>query len=290
MTDTTPEILIPKKNIILDSQILSSLMSCPRLCDYRFNHNLVSIQGKSKSLIMGSIVHQFLETYYKSIINGISKSQSEGLAHTSALEYIESEEARGIEPADAEWAVQTSHQYLEFYKNDYWVPLEIECVKGEVLYEDDEVRVMWKAKFDAIFDTNQGIFPVDHKTMSQRRDTLTLNNQFIGQCILAKTRLMFVDKIGFQKSLKPEERFTRPPVNYSLDRLSEWQTVILPYYAKFYLMYAESEYWPPNFTHCENKYGFCQFKSACEADRGMREEVLGNEFVVGKPWDITNEE
>jgi hypothetical protein len=125
--------------------------------------------------------------------------------------------------------------------------------------------------------------------MSQRRDTLALNNQFIGQCILAGTRLMFVNKIGFQKTLKPNEKFTRVAVNYTLDNLNEWQSVILPYYAKFFAMYAESEYWPPNFTHCENKYGFCAFKEVCSSDRGMREEVIGQNFVVGKPWDPSEE-
>ena len=287
----TPEILIPKKNIILDSQVLSSIMSCPRLCDFRFNHNLVSISGKSDSLMMGSLVHAFLENYYKNLINGINRTQAESFAHTYAVEYSESEECANLAPHKKEWALTTCHQYLEFYKNDFWIPLEIETVHSKILYEDDEIRVMWKAKFDAIFDTNQGIYPVDHKTMSQRRDTLTLNNQFIGQCILMETRLMFVNKIGFQKSLKPGERFTRAPVNYSFDGLNEWQSVILPYYAKFYTMYAESEYWPPNFTHCENKYGFCPFKNVCESDRNMREEVLGNEFVVGKKWEpVSNED
>jgi hypothetical protein len=180
-------------------------------------------------------------------------------------------------------------QYVEYYKNDFWVPLEIEVVKSKVLYEDDEIRVMWKAKFDMISDTNQGIYPIDHKTMKQRRDTQSLNNQFIGQCLLMDTRLMFVNKIGFQKTLKAEEKFTRAAVNYTHDRLLEWQSVILPYYAKLYLMYAESEYWPPNFTHCENKYGFCAFKGVCEVDRSMREETLGIDFIVGKAWDPESE-
>lgn len=290
-TSTSPEIIIPKKNVILDSQVLSTLMSCPRLTDFRFNLNLVSNSGKSISLEMGSIVHTFLESYYKCIINRLSKSQAEGHAHTAALEYSENqEEVRNSTEEDKAWAIQTCHDYLEFYKNDYWIPLEVEVVKGRVLYEDDDIRIMWKAKFDLIMDTNQGIFPVDHKTMKQRRDTLTLNNQFIGQCILAETRSMFVNKIGFQKSLKPEEKFTRPTINYTADRLMEWQSQILPYYAKLMLMYAESGYWPPNFTHCENKYGFCQFKSVCEVDRNMRETVLGQDFMVGKPWDINNDE
>jgi hypothetical protein len=54
-------------------------------------------------------------------------------------------------------------------------------------------------------------------------------------------------------------------------------------------MYLDSEYWPPNFTHCENKYGLCSFKDPCEADRGVREETLGQQFVVGEPWNPESE-
>lgn len=279
-----------KKNIILDSQILSTIMSCARLTDFRFNHNLVSISGKSTSLEMGTIVHEILESYYKSIINGLDHKNAQGTAIIAGKEYLEkSGEITNSSSEDIELAFKTVEQYWEFYKNDHWIPIEVEIVKGEILYEDDDIRIMWKAKLDLTMDTNQiGIVPVDHKTMKQRRDTLTLNNQFIGQCILMKTRTMFVNKIGFQTSLKPMDKFTRVPITYSAERLLEWQSEILPYYAYQMLQYAETGYWPPNYTHCENKYGFCAFKGVCEANPNLREDELKASFKVGDKWDITN--
>lgn len=279
-------ILPPKKNIILDATVLSTLMSCPRLADFRFNHHFQSNTGKSPSLEMGSIVHTFLEFYYKSIIQGINRKDAVGYGMSAAQEYANSEEAQNTPDEDKQFALDTCMLYIEFWKNDSWIPLEVECVKGRVIYEDDEIRLMWKAKFDLLSDTNQGIYPVDHKTMKQRRDTISLNNQFMGQCVLAGTRMMFVNKIGFQKSLKPQDRFTRTPVTYTFDRLAEWQESIVPYWAKQMLMYAEGEYYPPNFTHCENKYGFCQFREVCESNRNVREEAIRHNFVVGEPWAI----
>jgi hypothetical protein len=274
------EIYLPKKNVILDATVLSTLMSCARLTDFRHNHDLVSIDGKSSSLEMGSLVHAILETYFK------TRNQSEGF---SAGRVYVNEEMRNTSQEDIELVFTTMEQYFDYYKNDHWIPIDVEFVKQEVLYEDDEVRILWKAKLDLTVDTNNGIYPVDHKTMKQRRDSLSLNNQFIGQCITMKTRGIIINKIGFQKSLKPSEKFTRPIISYSLDRLTEWSQIILPFWAKQLLAYNEIGFWPPNFTHCENKYGFCPFKSVCEADSGMREEEIRLRFVKGEPWDVTND-
>jgi len=189
-----------------------------------------------------------------------------------------------------QWALDTCDQYQRHYINDHWVPLEVEIVKGKILYEDDEIRILWKAKLDWVADTNQGIYPVDHKTMKQRRPTLSLNNQFIGQALLMGTRSVIINKVGFQTTLKPEEKFERSVIPYSAARLIEWQSETLPFYAKQLMMYAEIEHYPPNFSNCDSKYGNCPFKGVCESDPGMRETELKLNFYVGPEWNPTNED
>lgn len=294
------EILIPKKNVILDSQILTTLMACARLTDFRFNLDLVASGGKSPSIEMGSIVHFILETYYK-LMRQVSRDRARLESFAAGREYlngydennnyVKDKNHTGIlncNTKDIELVFNTMEQYFDYYKNDSWVPIDVEFVKQQIVYEDDEVRIMWKAKLDLTVDTNQGIFPVDHKTMRQRRDTLGLNNQFKGQCIVSKTRGVIINKIGFQTSLKPSEKFTRPLIPYSLDALTEWSQVILPFYVKLMLAYDATNYWPPNYTHCENKYGFCQFKDVCSADTNMREEELRINFIKSEKWDPQN--
>lgn len=278
------------RNIILDATTLSTVMSCGRLANFRFNQNLIGVKGKSPSLEMGSMVHTIKEYYYKAIIAGATRREAVDLGMRAGRAYAgDSKEVSNCKPEDIELVFVTMEQYFDYYKNDFWIPLDVEKVMGEVLYEDDDIRILWKAKLDAIVDTNQGIFPMDHKTMKQRRDTLSLNNQFMGQCILMKTNQVIINKIGFQTSLKANEKFTRPVVTYNMDRLIEWQSSILPYWAKLMVMYEESEYYPPNYTHCENKYGFCAFKDVCEAPPNLRSDELRSNFIVGQPWDPTNE-
>jgi len=309
-------IAAPKKNIIMDATTLSSLMSCARLMDLRLNHRFISTKGKSNSLEVGTLIHKVLEVYYKHKINGFPNSTAIGNALAAGQLFIvgcphcasivegtpscghEIGEYPGLQNTPEmndryvvgwRFALQTCEQYFDFYKNDSFITLACEQVKGEVLYEDDEIRILWKAKFDLIIDNSQiGIVSMDHKTFKQRRDKSTLSNQTTGQCLLLKSRNVIINKIGLQTTLKIDERLTREIVSYSADRLLEWQTEILPYYAYKYIQFSESGYWPPNYTHCDNVYGPCMFKQICEADRNMREEVLRNEYQIGPAWDPTN--
>jgi len=307
----------PKKNVVMDATMMSSL-SCGRFHDIRFNHQLVSMKGKSNSLEVGSLIHKIFEVFYQHKIDGFPNNVSTANALIAGQMYItgcphcagftadvgkptcghEPDEYPGMTntPEESEgyvtgwkFALNTCEQYFNFYKNDAFIPLSAEQVKGEVLYEDDEIRVLWKGKIDLVIDTNQiGIVPMDHKTFKQRRDKSSLSNQFMGYCLLFKSRNVIVNKIGLQKSLKIEERLTREVVSFSADRLLEWQGETLPYYAYKYIEYTESGYWPPNYSQCDNLYGPCPYKEVCEADRNMRVEVLRLNFQKVPVWDPTN--
>lgn len=188
------------------------------------------------------------------------------------------------------WVLTTMEQYYEFYKSDYWVTLDTEIVKSRIMYEDDDIRILFKSKCDWIVDTNTEILPVDHKSMKQNRDSVSLNNQFMGQCLNNDTRKVIINKVGWQKTLPPAEKFKRVTISYSAARLYEWQSVILPYWCKMMVMYQETGYWPPNFSNCDGKFGYCILKEMCESNPDMREEVLRLNFIKGPIWNPTNDE
>jgi hypothetical protein len=187
-----------------------------------------------------------------------------------------------------QFALQTCEEYHKFYQSDYWVTVDTETVRSKILYEDDDIRILWKSKLDWIVDTNTGIFPCDHKTMKQNRDTISINNQFMGQCRIMDTRNVFINKIGLQKTLKPVERFVRVSVSYSAARLIEWQSYVLPYWAKQLVAYNTQGHYPPNFNSCETKFGKCEFYEVCESDPDMRNEVIQMNFYRGNEWNPVN--
>lgn len=293
-----------QKNVVMDASVMTSLMSCERLTEFRYVMNLVPITGKSNSLEVGSLVHKMLEVYYKTIRDGFPRALATANGLVAGDEYIvRGDDGTGLSntPPDNtkhkngaikhigfRYAKDTFEQYCEFHKNDSWIPLEVEKVMGEVIYEDEEIRLLWKAKLDLTVDTNQGIYSVDHKTMKQNRDTLSLNNQFMGHCVLMKTRAVIINKFGWQSSLKPEEKFQRVMINYSANRLMEWLD-IAAYYAKYLVSLNEANYYPPRFSHCDKYFG-CTMKDICEGDTNMREEMLRQRFVVGEPWAIADSE
>lgn len=314
------ELYIPtnKINCVLDATMLTSIMKCGRYTELKFDKNLQQLKGKSNSLEIGSIIHKFMEVYYKNQMYGMGKTQAFGFGISAAELYIqgcptctkfesvegskpecnhEVNEYPGLQntPSESEgyvtgwkFALQTCDEYHKHYLSDFWVTLDTETVRSKVLYEDDEIRILWKSKLDWIVDTNQGIYPVDHKTMKQNRDTLSINNQFMGQCRIMDTRNVFINKIGLQKTLKPEDKFKRAAISYSAARLMEWQSVVLPYWAKVLLAYNRDGFYPPNFNSCESKFGKCEFYEACESDPDMREEVLKMNFYVGPEWNPIN--
>lgn len=305
------DLIIPKKYVILDSQILTALMKCPRYADYTFNHNRRPLGGKSNPLECGSIVHTILEFYYKAKIDGARRNDAIDIGYAAGREYlvpykesnkyILDKDHPGIinTPAESQtkpkrigynYVFKTMEQYFDYWRTEHsWTPLFVEHVIKDVIYEDDELQVLYKAKFDLIEDSPLGLISTDHKTMSQVRDTLSLNNQFIGHCTLLKTRQVQINKIGWQTTLAPEEKFLRPLIPYSIDRITEWMKETVPFYARMLLSYAEAEHFPPNFSQCEDKYGYCIFKNVCERDRNMRVAVLEREYELVKEWDIQND-
>lgn len=302
-----------KQHIILDATLLSTLMSCARLADFRFNKNLVLKEGKSNSLEAGSLVHIILEHFNKSLIAGKSRSDSIECGYNAGKEFLVGhyQENNSFMRASDEFASQkfieqeesdkynlgwkfifaTMNEYFDYWRNDSFSIIEAEVVKVKDIYEDDEMKIGWKSKLDTIIDMNTGMMPVDHKTMKQRRDTNSNNIQFMGQCFITGSRAIMINKIGFQTSLKPFEKFERSIINYTKDRLDEFANEIVPHYARMLLAYNEAENFPPNFTHCENKFGSCEFykHDVCNSDRRMREETLAIYFKEGKKWDPTND-
>lgn len=281
-------------NLIFDATAFSNLSRCPRLYDNVINRALAKPGGKSNSLEAGTLVHGILENYYRARIENLDLDTAIQIGFDAGEQLMKDlpnipERSDKYNTGKIE-IFDTMHKYFNYwrYADSTEVPIATEEVRGIMAYEDNNMRVIWKAKLDLILETEIGQIPRDTKTMKQSRDVQSLNYQFMGQCLVTGTRTMVVNKIGFQKTLPDSEKFLRVPVSYSSDRLAEFQNEIIPHYARMAIAYHESGYYPPNFEQCESKFGLCQFADVCGTDTNLRENILGNpEFwIVGEKWDV----
>jgi len=303
------DIIVPtgKIRIVLDATLYTSFQACDE--QFRLKHilNLVPMSGMGKAIEKGSMMHHILETFYKAKKAGKDRNDRLQAAVNTGQTYITGCEhcianaclihkdnsfkgPQSITIDDGHDVINTFQQYEEFWKNDSWTTLEVEHVKGKVIYEDDELSLLWKAKCDWIVDTDVDFgISVDHKTASRRDDVSSLDNQFIGQCIVNNQLKMYRNVIGYQTSLKPHEKFTREAVNYTKSRIAEW-TLETASYAYDLAAVLDSQRFRHRFTSCRRRFGDCIFRHVCEGEPEDRQRLLNEKFKVSdRIWDISND-
>jgi len=290
----------------MDSQILTAVQLCEEFLNLKHNHNLVPLSGPGKAIEKGLMLHEMLQPYYLAKKVGKKRDDAAQAALLAGQVFMTGCEfciagkcdfhkerpvlgLRNCEPDEGHEVINTFLQYHEFWKNDSWTTIDVEKVKGKVIYEDEEISLLWKAKIDWLVDNEEGIFSTDHKTMGRREEKLSLNNQFIGQCVVTDQTKMFENIIGFQKSLKPEEKFLRVPYNFSKERIAEW-IIETAGYAYDLVNVQERGVFRHKFISCRRRYGDCIFRKVCEGEPSDRERLLQSQFMVGKPWDIGQED
>lgn len=291
-----------QKVISVDSQILSSIQSCALKTKYAFVDHLTGL-SKAEPLERGDLLHKMLEIYYglsakilstasemweflpltpESILHeSIPKPDSIHFAVKAGKQY-----AVKLSLPDEEVQEVIFHfiEYCKHYVHDSWHPLAVEGVGSRVLFESPEIKIIYTVKIDMIAEQGNLIMPWDHKSSRRRSDPRSLSNQFMGYCWTLDMLHIMVNKIGFQKSLKPQERFQREIITYSRPRLEEWRLNSI-WWIKRLLFAIETNEWPMTLTSCEGKFAPCLFDDICDADPGSRLHIIDTKYKVGEVWD-----
>jgi hypothetical protein len=279
-------------NIQVDSQILSSFMSCPREMNYRYNRHLVAISGTSVSFLKGQLAHKALHKYYQSQIDGYSIRDAKVLAIKELNQIAPSFD---LDSDNVILVKRTIEEFLEFRQNDSWIPRAAEKLIKFLAYEDSELRlrIILTGRIDLIVSllaNPQQLIPVDHKTESESWFYSALSNQFKIYALATKSNHLFVQRCGFQKTKKAEEKFRQETINFDNDVLDEFQNEVLPYYIKELLLCMDSGYYPPRYSSCIKGHFACTFSDkhqhgVCHLPRAFREAKLERYFEIATEWD-----
>ena len=287
-----------KKVLVVDSSILNTIQQCARKTQYSFIYNLQPFE-KDEALEKGDLMHKMLEVYYSMRLdNGADLNSSlwqelvneanihpEGDTIQQGIQaglYFASK--MSIASTISEEVIDQFKAYTEFYQHDGWHPIAVEEVGSKVIYEDENLKIVYNFKIDLVAEKGNTIVPFDHKTGSRRHEPSSLSNQFIGYCYALGTNSIIVNKIGFQKSLKPAERFMRYPIPIDSSRIEEWVKNSI-WWTLQYQNFVENNYFPMNLTSCD-KYSGCIFQKVCESDPENRGFKLDREFTTVEHWDV----
>ena len=269
-----------KKIVAIDSQRLEAMQYCPCFYNYKFNKNLVLINTPIY-LERGSLIHTMLASYYQAKKDGVEQDAITA-GRKAGLEMQ-------LDIAEVEYTIGIFQQYTDLWENDSWNNIvAVEQVASKVLYDSPDLLILYEGKMDLVLQIGPSHISVDHKHSQSRRDPNQLSNQFKGYCFLLGTNNHIVNEIGFQKTVKPVEKFRRHLLSFSDAIIQEWIANSI-YTIKTALAWEENNYYPRNFSSCD-KYSGCDFKHVCASEPGdMREFKLRRDFKE-RVWDISAKE
>ncbi len=296
-----------QKIIAADSQVLNSIQYCQRAMQYTHERSLRSVNPPDYQE-KGDLIHRMLQTYYtlrkyrsRWALNQMRRA-SGPVTHADVVD-ISVRVGRHhlyklrLDPDDSERVIEVFRDYCTHRCDDKWDKIiAVEQTGSFILFENEEYKIIYQVKIDLILELdNLPLIGVDHNSASRRSADIigpdgsvfppeSLSNQFMGYCVALGTNNFIKNEIGFQRTLKPNDRFVRKMISYSNDNLDEWKDE-----AAWWLMRAAADstqgIFPRNLTSCD-KYGGCQYRAVCKADRDLRERKLGVMFEQrSEKWD-----
>lgn len=260
---------------------------------------------KGAALEHGDLMHQMLKHYYRQKKEGYTDhprmiQDAIGIGREAVIDM-------DISIADSEEDIKQFREYCIYYHQDGIDVIDVEVPFTRVLYERQDAphgvgcptpqsdvfpcscgrREGLKILYEGIIDLiarypgwGSLVAVTDHKTSKQRKIATFLSNQFLGYGWSWELPDVVVNKIGYQKTLPPAERFKRQLLHIPKQITQEWITQAV-YWTNELVKYYETGYFPPNFTSCD-KYSGCIFKPVCESIPEVREFKLAT-FYQQKP-------
>ena len=284
---------------IWDSTSLGTLKECPRKYYLQVVRGYTTKQA-ALALDFGIALHEALEKFYRR--KATSEIPFEENVHITIKELMQHPLRKNIDSFEDKkrnsfTLVNTVLEYLDFYKNE---PCET------MIFSDGTVGVELHFQFetglknaygeaisiaghiDRLVKQDLGIFITDHKTTTSPLtqyyfDQYNPDNQMTlytiagDICFATPIKGVLVDAINITKG-----EFSRQLTLRSKEICEEWLGES-EYWFKLAEFFATRGVFPANDKSC-NKYSGCPFKSYCTAPRGLREQILQEDFVK-RVWD-----
>jgi len=280
-----------KRILPIDSQILDAVQKCGFFTYLNFIKNWRPNETPAP-IERGDLGHTILERYYRLIQKGTSWDDAVKFATEVGREHYQT---LNLDLQTAEWVVRSFHEYAQFYKHDGIKPLEVEESFSFVIYEDDDLIVVYEGKIDLFCEMPSiGKVIMDHKWRAMKADYSPLDNQLIGYAVRTGLNLVYVNEVGLQKSYEPEKKFRRVPLYIGAGVKEQWIKNTVQW-AKILDYQIQNNIWPQShlkvaplgITQCIK----CKYHSICNSENPEIQAMkIQNEFHIGDRWSPHKEE
>ena len=275
-------------NIVLDTTMLDTFCSCPEKFNLRFNKNKVT-PVKAMPLDRGTIIHTGAEAYYKELSESHNWVKAvDELVAAIKIDGVESD----LDSDMVKRCVEVMLEWSSFWrsKDESYEILATEEPFAYLLHEDENIKLTMIGKIDLLF-TDYPQYercPMDHKGYDRSSNTRRFVNQFCNYATATGSNYLIVDKIGFQTSLKPSEKFKRLPMCYDPLILEQWKQDVIKW-AYIYLDCVLNNSYPRNMTSCDKYNRDCEYLEVCDAS-GNEAKIykLEANFKTAEPWDVAS--
>lgn len=274
-----------KVNIILDATMLDTFQSCPMKFRYRFKENKVTLV-KAKPLDRGTLVHSGLEGYFKFLKNDSNWPAAMDALKTSVLA-ASHESDLAVEEINRAYEVLVESCQINKNRDMRFEILDVESSFSYLLHEDENIRIIMMGKIDLLvnFDSYRNL-PIDHKTYERDFPLRRRTNQFCNYANAVNSNYLFVNRIGFQTSIKPEVKHKFVPLSYDPTFLAQWKNNVISW-CYDYLECESTGIFPMNDTSCDKYMRMCEYNEVCDTS-GEEGKVwkLNTNFNSADPWDV----
>ena len=271
-----------KDTYSLSNSSLEGFMSCARAYNWGSLQGYKSA-GSSHKMDRGTMVHHFLEKYYKLRMG--SKQNTD--LFLQASRYAQEKmllEKLAVTDEEAKFVLDIMNDYCKVYEQDTWVPIQVEGKFSILLHDGDNYQILYEGRIDLMSQVPQSgntVVVIDHKTTERVESTHSHNMQLMGYALATGKNIVVINEINLTKGCKSAERFKRYTKAYSKKQLAEFQQW-LTYWAIRAVESERENHFPPSYSSCK----YCRFENICSNEESAREFRLDLNFVKKPKFDL----
>lgn len=266
------------RNIVLSSSRINDFLGCERYFNFTWMQGFRSKHANTEKMDMGTLFHKMAEAYYKAKIENALDPFADVIHKIMEMGRSLGMTKYKLSDNSTDIVVRTFRDYATYYKDEAYEIEQVEAPFIKELWNNGEIRILIQGAFDLLATSKAfNRVVIDHKTTSRNYTLGALRDQFICYAWASGCRVVVVNRILFKPGEADSTRFQRQPYDYSPRMIEEWKNAII--YRALKLDECErNQYYPPNFTKCE-QFGKCIFYNVCNQDPSTRIIELEDNFI-----------